>query len=267
MKKLLAICIMALATPASARPWAAFYCGKLQVAMIPAKYFDPRSKPCAPCDGKTHYFDMKKDPHSKRPLPDRLFRANGDGDLLYKGKKCQEFDEDDYGALDTPGMSTREIARQHESTSKSQPSASIVIEFAPVPVAPGTIPPWNWTAERAAAESAAAERGRAAAEVAAREKSPVLTWKSQIVARLHEHKRYPEEAKSRRDQGVAQVFFSLDREGRVLESRVVRSSGANALDEEALALLRRAQPFPPPPQELAGDHVDLTVPIRFNLVQ
>ena len=48
-------------------------------------------------------------------------------------------------------------------------------------------------------------------------------------------------------------------------SRVVRSSGADSLDEEALALLRRAQPFPPPPRELAGDHVDLTVPIRFNL--
>jgi TonB family protein len=76
--------------------------------------------------------------------------------------------------------------------------------------------------------------------------------------------RYPEEAQSRREQGVAQVFFSIDRQGRVLESRVVRSSGANALDEEALALLKRAEPFPPPPQELAGDHVDLTVPIRFN---
>jgi len=35
--------------------------------------------------------------------------------------------------------------------------------------------------------------------------------------------------------------------------------------EQALALLRRAQPFPPPPRELAGDHIDLTVPIRFNL--
>ena len=63
----------------------------------------------------------------------------------------------------------------------------------------------------------------------------------------------------------AQVFFSLDRQGRVIESRVVRSSGATSLDEEALALLRRAQPFPAPPRELAGDHVDLTVAIRFNL--
>jgi TonB family protein len=34
-----------------------------------------------------------------------------------------------------------------------------------------------------------------------------------------------------------------------MDSRVVRSSGASALDEEALALLRRAQPFPPPPRD------------------
>ena len=67
-------------------------------------------------------------------------------------------------------------------------------------------------------------------------------------------------AQSRRGQrGVVQVFFSLDRQGRVLESRVVRSSGANALDEEALALLRRAQPFPPPPPEFPGD------PVEFDL--
>lgn len=37
------------------------------------------------------------------------------------------------------------------------------------------------------------------------------------------------------------------------------------LDEEALPLLRRAQPFPAPPRELPGKHVDLTVPIRFNI--
>jgi hypothetical protein len=47
MKTLLAICIMALATPASARPWAAFYCGQLQVALIPSKYFNPEFGSCA----------------------------------------------------------------------------------------------------------------------------------------------------------------------------------------------------------------------------
>ena len=62
----------------------------------------------------------------------------------------------------------------------------------------------------------------------------------QIVALLERNKRYPESAQSRRQEGVAQIFFSLDRQGRVIDSRVVRSSGASALDEEALALLRRA---------------------------
>jgi len=64
---------------------------------------------------------------------------------------------------------------------------------------------------------------------------------------------------------VAEVFFSLDRQGRVVESRIMRSSGASSLDEEALALLQRAQPFPAPPSEMSGVRVDLTVPIRFNL--
>ena len=93
----------------------------------------------------------------------------------------------------------------------------------------------------------------------------VLTWKPQIVALLDRNKRYPESAQARREQGVVQVFFSLDRKGRLIESRVLRSSGSSLLDEEALALLLRAEPFPAPPRELPGDKVNLTVPIRFNL--
>ena len=93
----------------------------------------------------------------------------------------------------------------------------------------------------------------------------VPTWKTHILALLERNKRYPEMAQSRHQEGVAQVFFSLDRQGRVINSRLVHSSGASALDDEALALLRRAEPFPPPPPELPGARVDLMVPIRFNL--
>jgi periplasmic protein TonB len=98
-----------------------------------------------------------------------------------------------------------------------------------------------------------------------RSSNAVPTWSSKIVAQLERHKRYPAEAQSRGEHGVAQIFFTLDRQGRVLESRVLQSSGAAALDAEALALLQRAQPFPVPPAELPGPQVNLTVPIRFNL--
>jgi protein TonB len=126
---------------------------------------------------------------------------------------------------------------------------------APATTAPQAIP------DQVAAIPAAPNQGQLVPD----NPTAVPTWKTQIVTLLERNKRYPEAAQSRREQGVAQVFFSLDRNGRVIDSRVVRSSGATSLDEEALALLRRAQPFPAPPRELRGDHVDLTVPIRFNL--
>jgi periplasmic protein TonB len=126
---------------------------------------------------------------------------------------------------------------------------------APTTSAPQAIP------EEVAAVSVAPEQ----APLKPDDSKAVVTWRSQISALLERNKRYPESSHARREQGVAQIVFSLDRQGRLIESRVVRSSGATALDEEALALLRRAQPFPPLPREMIGDRVELAVPIRFNL--
>jgi protein TonB len=89
----------------------------------------------------------------------------------------------------------------------------------------------------------------------------VPKWKGQINALLERNKRYPSSARGA--QGTAQLAFSLDRQGRVLESRIIKSSGSAALDQEALEWPKRAQPFPPPPAEMPGDKVDLSVPYRF----
>lgn len=90
------------------------------------------------------------------------------------------------------------------------------------------------------------------------------TWNAQMLALIQLNKRYPASARSRGEKGVAHVVFNLDRKGRVVDSRVERSSGVAALDEEALALLRRVH-FPAPPSELPGDHVTVTLPLRFDL--
>ena len=101
--------------------------------------------------------------------------------------------------------------------------------------------------------------------VAAVAASQVPTWKGQITGLLERNKRYPPSAQARREQGVVQLAFSLDRKGLVVASRIVTSSGSPALDEEAMALVRRAQPFPAPPPQVTGEQVNLVVPIRFNL--
>jgi protein TonB len=141
----------------------------------------------------------------------------------------------------------------HQEVTRAQPQ--VPRTPAPTTSAPQALP------EQTAALPAAPTQGR----ITPNTSNAVPTWKTQIVALLERNKRYPGSAQSRHQQGIAQVFFSLDRQGRVIDSRVVRSSGATTLDEEALALLHRAQPFPPPQPELPGERVDVTVPIRFNL--
>jgi periplasmic protein TonB len=91
------------------------------------------------------------------------------------------------------------------------------------------------------------------------------SWKTQVVGLIERNKRYPAEAQARHEQGEAQLAFSIDRQGRVVSSRIARSSGSSALDQEALALPRRAQPFPPPPPELRGAQISLSVPIQFHI--
>jgi periplasmic protein TonB len=93
----------------------------------------------------------------------------------------------------------------------------------------------------------------------------VVTWRTQVLALVEKNKRYPEAARSRREQGTAQVSFTLDRKGMVVGGRVTQSSGSIALDEEALALLKRAQPFPAPPATIPGEFVVVRQPIRFTV--
>jgi protein TonB len=91
----------------------------------------------------------------------------------------------------------------------------------------------------------------------------IPAWKQQVVGLLERHKRYPEAAQARNQQGTVELAFSLDHQGRVSASRIAKGSGWTALDEATLDLVRRAQPFPPPPPEMIG--VDLSVPIHYNI--
>lgn len=93
----------------------------------------------------------------------------------------------------------------------------------------------------------------------------VPNWKSQLVARLERYKRYPSEAQARGEQGAAQLAFSVDRSGGVHHARITRSSGSSLLDSATLAMLERAAPLPPPPPEISGAQVAISVPIRYNI--
>lgn len=83
-----------------------------------------------------------------------------------------------------------------------------------------------------------------------------------IAAHLQRYKQYPAAARSAGVQGVATVSFAIDGNGRVSALRLVAGSGSALIDQEVLAMVRRASPFPRTPD---GEGRNFTVPVRFNL--
>ena len=86
-----------------------------------------------------------------------------------------------------------------------------------------------------------------------------------IIKKLNRHKKYPSAARNRRLDGVVTVSFSVDRQGQVSGSRLVTSSGHPPLDQEAMALLKRATPFQPMPEAIQRPQLLLNIPIQFSL--
>ncbi|WP_340570768.1 energy transducer TonB [Stenotrophomonas sp. G106K1] len=95
--------------------------------------------------------------------------------------------------------------------------------------------------------------------------SASATWQGLLLGHLQQHRRYPRQSERLRQQGVAYVRFSVGRDGRVSAPRIERSSGFALLDQETLDTVQRASPVPVPPAEVAGDPVEVMVPVAFFL--
>jgi len=115
--------------------------------------------------------------------------------------------------------------------------------------------------EGAVAEKSAAPRSGASMV----SNAAVRTWKSAMVMHINRHKRYPDTARSHRLTGEVQIVFSMDRSGRVLQSRVRHSSGSTLLDVEAMELFKRASPLPLPPPAVQGEILQYVMPITFRM--
>jgi TonB family protein len=89
-----------------------------------------------------------------------------------------------------------------------------------------------------------------------------VTWQKELAAHFNKYKRYPSEHAMQEAQVV--VNFVLDRVGHVLSSRVVKSSGNDAFDAAAIAMLQRANPVPPPPPVVADQGLSFTLPVIFH---
>jgi periplasmic protein TonB len=90
----------------------------------------------------------------------------------------------------------------------------------------------------------------------------ISEYQSAVIARLSAAKRYPDAARDRAPHGTAIVRFTIDASGQVAGASLAQSAGDAILDAEALATVRRASPFPPPP---TGAPRAFSAPLSFRV--
>ncbi|KYG23817.1 energy transducer TonB [Bradyrhizobium sp. AT1] len=120
------------------------------------------------------------------------------------------------------------------------------------PPAPRTSAPPR--AERQAPLASAVSAGAVA--------SAMATYYQRVRAHLMRFHQYPAAANGQK--GVVRLSFTLGRGGQVLSSRVSGSSGIAALDAQAAAMMRQAQPFPAMPPEITYSTVPINIPVIFG---
>lgn len=112
-------------------------------------------------------------------------------------------------------------------------------------------------AERQAPAASTASAGAAAAAMA--------SYRQMVAAHLQRFKQYPPAAKAAGQQGTSRVSFTLSRSGAVLSASLGGSSGHSQLDAETLAMVRRAQPFPVFPADIAQSSMSFNAPVAFYI--
>ncbi len=139
-----------------------------------------------------------------------------------------------------PKAETREVPPENE--------AEAIVEPEPPKEQPAPTPP------SAPSDSASGSGRRAIAGDA--------NYNGLIARHLARHKQYPAAARNNRIQGNGTVTFTVNGNGSVTSVAIVRSTGAAILDQELTAMVRRATPFPRPPN---GESISFTVPVGFKL--
>jgi protein TonB len=140
--------------------------------------------------------------------------------------------------------------RHQEAAQPSQAVLPNLLAQFPVPPAPAAPP----------------RTAMAAPPVPAPQPSPETASKYAIAlsAWLERHKRYPEAARDRGEEGSAVLRFSLDRSGRVIDYAITSSAGYTDLDQSIAEMIRNAN-FPPFPAEIPEQRREFWVTIRFSL--
>ena len=188
------------------------------------------------------------DAEASAPAPNSAAQAAATTPVdLPKADPVETADPDRQAAPDPPPTPPKEA--EPLASAPSNPSTpSLASEATAVPESP-TLPPATRSVAPAVGVGEAFERVRA-------------TWQKELLAHLNRFKRYPDEE----TEASAEILVDLvlDESGRVASAKVLRSSGRDAFDRAALAMIHRADPVPKPPAAVAQAGLEFALPVVFR---
>lgn len=93
----------------------------------------------------------------------------------------------------------------------------------------------------------------------------MLRYQDMVKQRIEASRIYPLWARKHGIEGVTRIFFIVLPKGEARGISVTASSGSKMLDEESIATVKRAGPFPPVPAGLSSRHISVEVSLVFSL--
>lgn len=93
----------------------------------------------------------------------------------------------------------------------------------------------------------------------------IESYSSLLANAIAKYKQYPKIAQMRGWQGTVIADLEIDTKGAVISIKIKKSSTYEVLDNEALEMIKKASPFPAPPEGLRGKNFNVLVPISFKL--
>ena len=93
----------------------------------------------------------------------------------------------------------------------------------------------------------------------------MLRYQDMVKQRIESARRYPAWAKRQGIEGIVHINFTVLSNGVSRDIKVARSSGFTILDKEAARNVKRANPFPPIPENIKTSSIKMDVSIVYTL--
>lgn len=91
------------------------------------------------------------------------------------------------------------------------------------------------------------------------------SYTNQLTRAIAKQKKYPKIAQMRQWQGEVLLNIEIDPQGNLVKANILEESRYKILNNEAIDMVKRASPFPQPPEELRLKNFTVLVPISFKL--